>query len=381
MEWGNRELGRARAQARARAGTAFWGASALAGVLAVTITRKIPAPSGWLWPERTRDITGHWSDAFNFLDLIPGPAFLLIYLVYCTAVIAIAWFIRNCLLHWYSSPPLVNDLGRLPFSLKPSYLDVAYLRDGRNGMLAAAVCNLVRMGILSPLMELLPPSYTPKGLKGEPRTLTDLERAICNAVERRVGTRSLSRDSLVTRELSLAESNTRAKLDALGFCTTATVQRTALITSAVAVLLIDGLGVIRLIRSSLRGYSNVELLVMLMIFATVIGLKVLLSVERHHIGARFLRRLKSDAAAAIRRMQAKTTAGDSADVMYAIAACGTAALHGTIYQEAYERLAPRPEPLSYSSDSGSSCSSCSGGSCGGGSCGGGGCGGGGCGGG
>jgi hypothetical protein len=74
-----------------------------------------PAPNGWPWPERHRDLIGSWLDAFNALDLIPGPPFLLLFIVYTAIVIVLLKVLQRLLLDLLEPAPLLTGSGQLPF--------------------------------------------------------------------------------------------------------------------------------------------------------------------------------------------------------------------------------------------------------------------------
>ena len=106
-------------------------------------------PLWWPWPQRHRDLVDHWTDAFSFMDLVPGPAFLFWFSIYAIVVLYLCVLLRNLLMAVGESSNVMAHEKRLPFNLKPTFMEIAYLQGGRRAMLIAAVCNLYRMGILT----------------------------------------------------------------------------------------------------------------------------------------------------------------------------------------------------------------------------------------
>lgn len=348
------------------------------------------APPWSPWPERHRDVVSHWSDAFNCMDLIPGPPFLLLFIVYAAAAITFCYLLRNLLLSTESSD-LMAESNRLPFSLKPGFLEIAYLQGGRRAVLTAAVCNLYRLGILTRALSHAPAiaAVGRSAASAERASLTPLESAISLALDDSADPATLAHSTQVRRELDKTVASAREKLGVLGLTPTPMTWLYTLLTAALAFLLVPGLAVIRVIRSELRGYHNVQLLVLLIILASVLIPVILFRIRTSGAGRRYLCQLQADARPIIRSVQTHSARGTKEDstarhgpeVMYALAACGVAAFAETAYLDIQHILVPPRPQSSWNDWSSNNCSSCSGGSCGGGGCGGGGCGGGGCGGG
>lgn len=339
------------------------------------LAASLPAPSGWPWPERHRDIVGHWSDSFNFLDLIPGPPFLLFYVIFTLACALLCYLFRNRLLAIVEPGAVFLDRARVPFNLKPDFIDLAYLRGGHKFMLAVVACNLHRLGLITGHFRPMPGISI--DYSGVSRRLTPLELAMCDAARRSVYPWRMSRDPHVVTELRLAARKAREKLRLLGFLPTLGSWIIMILCMLLGLFLVDGLAIVRHIRSEIRGYHNLLFLDGLAVVAAIAVFFVLMvRMRQSRAGADYLKQLSEEGRGVLRRFQPRTSPGADAGVIYALAACGMSAASGTIYGDLYDQLNP-PRTSSFVD----SCSSCSGGSCGGGGCGGGGCGGGGCGGG
>ncbi|MEI8197426.1 MAG: TIGR04222 domain-containing membrane protein [Phycisphaerae bacterium] len=342
----------------------------LAGMMVTVLAPTTGAAMAWPWPDRHRDLTGTWLDTFNFLDLIPGPPFLLFFILYAALVVLgikllVRWWVPRV------EGASLLDLGeQVHFELKPSYLELAYLKGGRKAAVEAALCNLHRLRVVSAYLSKrtreIRPVVNPQ--------LHGLERAVAAACEEGTSAHALIYEKRVVRALASFEAAARSKLRMVGLLAARPTYLTALGAIVLALMLVDGLGLIRLARSVMRGYTNIGLLLAL-ILATVPliiwGLKPRLT----RAGARYLRLAKAEYLPLARRVQARMHPWDAPEVLYAVAVCGAGTLDGTDYATIHAALQPPRTP------GGSGGGECGGGGCGGGGCGGGGCGGGGCGGG
>lgn len=333
-----------------------------AGVWAVPVDKgTTPPPGWWPWPDRRCDITHTWLDAFNFLDLIPGPPFIPAFVVYAIAVIVLCRWLQGFALDVVEPLPPELVEGRLPFSLKPNYLELAYLRGGTEAVLEAATCNLYRLGLIDR-------TFTPTSHADVVRSLLPVESAVYTACASFVEPGKVSMDPEVRAALCNFEDNTRAKFRRAGFLPAEESWFVYASFVALALLLVEGLAYVRLHRSLLRNFRNVDILVALMV-ATLVAVPVALHRSRSRFAGRYLKSLQNDCKPGLRRLQSKLAAPDDVESIYVIAAFGAGALSGTAFAELRSALRPP-------SSGGDGCSSCGGGGCGGGGCGGGGCGGG-----
>jgi uncharacterized protein (TIGR04222 family) len=311
------------------------------------------------------DVTGTWLDHFNFLDLVPGPPFLLLFLLWA-AVVLLALRLGQGWLMSLDDPGFARPGGRSPLLRKPTYLEVAWLRGGRQAAVEAALCNLLRLGVVAP--DLTAPATA--GGDG----LDQLERAVLQACVGRAEPHAIGRSSGVAAALDELEETCREKYRGLGYLPGGHVRTRALPLAALALLLIDGVGGLRVARSLLRGYHNLAYLWVEMAVVTAAA-PLVFRRRLTPAGKRFLGRLREEYRPLVRMAQARTVTPDRPSVVYAVALFGAAAFGGTIFADVPARLRPP------AAGGGDSCSGCGGGGCGGGGCGGGGCGGGGCGGG
>ena len=332
-----------------------------AGVWAAPFEKgTTPPPGWWPWPDRRCDITHTWLDAFNFLDLVPGPAFIPLFVVYAAVVILLCRWIQGFVLDAIEPlPPEVFD-GRLPFTLKPNYLELAYLRGDTISVVEAAACSLYRLNLIDE-------KFRPTSRGIVDGSMSPIESAVYLACANGTEPGKISMDPEVRVALENFTTETEAKFRRAGFLPTEESWFVYAAFIALALLLIEGLAYVRLQRSLIRGFSNVEILVLLMGGSAIVAAMGLYR-GQSRFAKRYLAAVRRDCEPALRRMQSKLDAPDSAESIYVLAAFGAGALSGTTYDDM--RVALRPP----SSDG--SCSGCSGGGCGGGGCGGGGCGGG-----
>lgn len=324
-------------------------------------TGGIPAPAWWPWPERHRDIIHTWLDAFNFLDLVPGPPFLLVFIVYVAVTILGCRLLERWILG-HVEAAAVNMLSpRLPFDLKPNYAELAYLRGGKQALVEAVLCNLYRLRLLD--TDLTPkPASQPTARPN----LSSVEYAALKACSISPPY-NLLRDPSMLAAVNTFVTKARHKFGAIGLLPSLSSRLVWLGSCALGLLLIEGLGGVRLARALMRGYTNVELLIALMVIAVLV-IPLALYRRLSRAGDRYIAGLKQSYKPVLRKVQAKVTTPDSAEALYAAAVFGAGALSATSYGLIVKAMMPPA-------------GSCDGGGCGGGGCGGGGCGGGGCGGG
>jgi len=324
-------------------------------------------PSWWPWPECHRDSTNTWLDAFNFLDLIPGPPFLLVFVVYGAIAILGCRLLQGVVLSWVEKVPPRVSRDRLPLDQKLSHLAVAYLRGGRAAVVEAAVCNLYRMGKIDWRLRL-----THAGESIANPSLSPVESAVFNACGEVAEPHRIAQDTDVKAALEDFEARVKPALVQNGLLPSVISWQAYAAFAALALLLVEGMGYVRIQRSLLRGYTNVGFLILLMVVAGIAALFALYR-RRSRLGDRFLARVRDDYKPVLRQLQTKVMRPHAPEALYALAAFGAGALSGTSYALIRDLMKPP-----YAS---ASCGGCGGGGCGGGGCGGGGCGGGGCGGG
>jgi len=341
----------------------------LAAVLALPATSAwAGGPPWWPWPERHQDLTNTWLDAFNFLDLIPGPPFIWMFAAYAALVIVLVKLLTNYLILPRLEGASILDLGdQVRFELKPSYLELAYLHGDRRAVVEAALCNLYRIGVINSGMML---QNNDPGAGARFARLTGVERAVASSCRHFKSAYELVSEPSVSRALSVFAAAAEEKLHRLGLLAAWPTRAVGVAGALTALLLVEGLGIIRLARSVMRGYTNVELLVAVMVFS-LLAIILAFRPRLTRAGAIYLRRMKAEYVVLARKVAARTHPWHAPEVLYAVAACGAAALGGTGYAAIHEAMKPPTQ----------SADGCGGGGCGGGGCGGGGCGGGGCGGG
>lgn len=280
-------------------------------------------PTWWPWPDRYQEITHTWLDAFNFLDLIPGPPFLLAFVLYAAFVILLCRTALTRLLIGLEQQEISASRRRLlTFLKKPSYLEAAYLRGGRKAVIEAAVCNLLRLGVLS-----LDLGGRKLSRVGQPHALTLLENAITSACSAGIEAYRVAGDSGVQAALHTFEGAARGKLMEVGLLPTRNARILWVLLSSLAILLVIGLGYVRLERSLMRGYSNVQFLFLLM-FTGGIAAPPALYRRWSVSGSRYLTELRKHYGAIAQRAQAKFMDWMEPEVLYAIAVLGAGALGG-----------------------------------------------------
>ena len=151
----------------------------LAGMMVLVLAPMTGAAMVWPWPDRHRDLTGTWLDTFNFLDLIPGPPFLLFFILYAALVILLIKLVTLWWLPWVEGASLLDVDEQSHFELKPTYLELAYLKGGRKAAVEAALCNLHRLGVISKYLSKRSPKAHPVPIS----RLQGLERAVATACD------------------------------------------------------------------------------------------------------------------------------------------------------------------------------------------------------
>jgi uncharacterized protein (TIGR04222 family) len=287
----------------------------------------------------------------NPFDL-PGPQFLVVYLVFAAAALAGLYLVRRN-----------REAGAAPSGqLRDPYL-VACLRGGAAEVVRVATLGLIDRGLL--------------GLSGKVVTVqpgADATRGLAN-VEREVLSHFRPFDQLdsvfrARRVLATAESDYGVKLRHLGLLPDSDALRFRALAIVVAIALIAGVAGIKIAVALDRGRSNIGFLIVLAVVAVIIAVKVG-NPFRTSLGSAVLRDLRSLFSGLRGRAAAMRQGSGSTDLLWLAAVFGMTAVPTAAFPFVGEF---RPRPDSGSSGGCGSSSSGDGGGCGGGG-GGGGCGG------
>jgi uncharacterized protein (TIGR04222 family) len=294
----------------------------------------------------------------NPFDL-PGPEFLLSYLILSVVVIAALILLRRAAESGEASKIDLSD----------PYL-IAYLRGGETEALRVALVCLIDRGLL-----IATGTQIKRADKAGPHSVRrPLEKAVLKTYEKPGATSSLFDDL----DLQEACAELKAKLESSELLPDKSVMQARRVRLILAGCILGGVGVVKIIIALERGRTNVGFLIILMIVAMAIAVK-LASPRLTGKGAALLADTQTLYAGLKDRATSIRPGGATLEVVMLAAAFGTGALAGDAF--AYTRtLFPRAKSSSAlsswgSSSCGSSCGSSGGSSCGS-SCGGGGCGGG-----
>jgi uncharacterized protein (TIGR04222 family) len=276
-----------------------------------------------------------------------GPDFLLFYIILSAVLLtALALFRRS------------RESGPLPsLQLEDPYL-FACLKDGPKGVLRACTVSLVDRGFLQVSQGTVSHSAAPPaGTSGQ----TKVEKEVVGhfRVPQRfdkVFSDTFTVDAAKEYEKTLRSHN----LIPDGACFRARLKGLAAVIAAL--LLAAG---IKIAIAISRGHSNVEFLIVLVVFAVVIAFKVG-NPYRTSRGSAYLRSVRNLFTDLKGRAASVRPGGETKELLWLTALFGMSALPASAFP--FIREFPTP------SSSSSSCSSCGGGGCGGGD-GGGGCGG------
>jgi len=291
----------------------------------------------------------------NPFDL-PGPEFLVFYLILATAVIVALVFLRRAA--EAESAPKID--------LSDPYL-IAHLRGGENELLRVAIVSLIDRGLL-----IVNGTQIKRANHAAPDSV---RRAVEKALLERFATTGEATSIFNDPTLKLAcepyqETLTRNLL--LPDESVAQARRTRFIF---ALVVLAGVGGTKVLVALERGRTNVIFLIILTVVALVIAGKV--SFPRLTArGAALLADVQALYSGLKERATFIRPGGASIEPMMLAAAFGVGALAGDGFGYT-KTLFPRAQNSTTSSSCGSSCGSSGGSSCGGGGCGGGcgGCGG------
>ena len=289
----------------------------------------------------------------NPFDL-PGPEFLLFYIIFSVVVIAASILWRRG-----------SESGSAPkIDLSEPYL-IAYLRGGEKEAMAVALVSLIDRGLL-----VLNGTVIERAANAGPHSVRrTLEKALMETYAKPGTATSI----LIDPKLQAVCENYREALKRDQLLPDHSLSRARILRFIVIIALLGGTGAFKVYVAYERGRSNVQLLIILMIVAVVIAGKFAFP-RLTGSGAALVADIQTLYAGLKQRAGTLPAGGASVDVMMLAAAFGVGALAGDAFN--YTRtLFPRARSGATGSSWGSSSSCSSGSSCGS-SCGGGGCGGG-----
>lgn len=310
-----------------------------------------------------------------------GPRFLLFYAAVALATLVACWLVVK-LSDWTRLMPTPA----VPPT--PDPYEIAYLRDGEDGVGTAALFGLVQRGYLETIEQ--PDGAVIRRAAGhpDPRLLTQLERRLFESFkEPRKPLNRFGRLDVV-EEIKGGCQEYERKLRREHLLAPPDARRTASVALYGGLLVILGLGGYKLAVALWKGYTNVWFLVGIALFSSVV-----LGMVCQKPYARLSRRgeayLKKLQAAFEQLKHRQRTATDAQPLAHAafdpsmlllVGLFGHYVLAGTAHEQYYRTLYASQPSSSSGTDGGgdggsSSSDSGGGGSCGGGSCGGGGCGG------
>lgn len=282
---------------------------------------------------------------------LPGPEFLVFYVVFAIAVIAAFYAGRN---YYEAGPP--------PSAQFTDPLLFACLRGGPKEVVRVATLGLIDRGLL----------------RTADRTLTRAPEATPGVVRRRIDKEVLSYfahpadvDAVLQRPsvLRVAEEEYEDQLRRLGLIPDGGTLRMRFLLWIATLAALLAVGVTKLIMAYSTGRSNVLLLVVLMAVAVFVATKIR-SPYRSAVGSSYLANIRSMFEGLRERASSIRPGSGSRDLLWLTALFGIGSLPVTAFPT-IRHLWPTPSSTS-SSGGGTSCGS-SGSGCGGG--GGGGCGG------
>ncbi len=291
----------------------------------------------------------------NPFDL-PGPEFLVFYLILATAVIVALVFLRRA-----------AESDNAPKIDLSDPLLIAYLRGGENELLRVAIVSLIDRGLL--IVNGTQIKRADNVVPGSVR------RAVEKALLEKFATPGEANSIFNDPTLKLACEPYHETLKRNLLLPDDSVGHARLTRFMVAFLVLAGVGGIKVLVALERGRTNVIFLIILTVVALVIAGKV--SFPRLTArGAALLSDVQTLYAGLKERASFIRPGGETIEPMMLAAAFGVGALAGDGFGYT-KTLFPRAQSSTYTSSCGSSCGSSSGSSCGGGGCGGGcgGCGG------
>jgi uncharacterized protein (TIGR04222 family) len=303
-----------------------------------------------------------------------GPEFLVFYFLFAAAVIGCIILLRRRDENHESGKPPLDD----------PYL-VAYLRSGEAEAVRVAALSLFDRGLLT----IKSSGSSSPFSRGENRLeLTDTRaiESVRRPLEKRV-LEAFKTPVPISTTLELLESsapclNYARNLEQLGLLPGEATREKRKIRKQIAIGLLLGVAILKILIAISRGRTNVLLLIILAILAACVTARIS-NPFRTARGDKFLADVKSLFASIRSRSDSLRPGGATSDLVWLASAYGLTAVPTLIFPHVsafFPRKPLRNWGSTGSGDSGGFFSSCGSTSCGGGGCGGGGCGGGGCGG-
>jgi uncharacterized protein (TIGR04222 family) len=303
----------------------------------------------------------------NPLDL-RGPEFLRFYVVYGLGVFLLAWLAR-LVWRWADQVPPGARWGPGIYPAEGDAYTIALLRGGSKEVALAVIGRLVAEGFLYLQGDSLRQPETPPSDRSR---LSPLEEAALAALAPFTsGTSGYAPPaalSLVVKTLEPRLAGARMDLEQAGLAPGARQRDGYHTVGLAALLLVPGLGALKLLVAWMRGRGNVGFLIVLLIVSLVVSFKLMKPPLQTAAGKRYLKWLRESHQGLVKMVSAGRRQG-----------FGELALVAGIFGlESLPTLAPLqkamiPPPSSSDGGGGGSCSSSSG--CGGGGGCGGGCGG------
>lgn len=294
-----------------------------------------------------------------------GPEFLQFYLVYGIAALVGFRILRTLWIRTrLSSTSTRWSPGTYP--REGDAYPIAFLRGGPQEVIEAILGRLVATGRLALDGKTLRRGHAP--LDG-PR-LTSLEQTAISAIPD--GTPAASASSLIKKALGSTVESLQDDLERNGLLVTAEQRKALSGFTALALLALPGLGLVKLVVAWNRGHTNVGYLILLTILYFFLVRWVMKAPRQTPAGREYLAWLQSSHQGL--RNQATKDWRPEGETALLMGIFGAASLTTLPYMHDLQR-ARQPEGVSSSSGGDGGGSSDSGGDGGGGSCGGGGCGG------
>jgi len=308
----------------------------------------------------------------NPLDL-RGPEFLSFYLLYGIAVFLLAGLARLIWHRTSETAPLGTRWSPGTYPAEGDAYTLAYLRGGTREVAVTVLGRLMAEGFFLLEGETLRQPQSPSADRSR---LSAIEQAALDSISSALESHPLGLAppqalSRVESALEPRMAEARRDLETSGLMPGDDQRRGYRRIGLGAILLVTGLGLAKLAVALARGRSNVQILIVLMIVATFLGLKLMQLPARTAAGTRYLKWLRESHQGLVQMVSSGRRPGYGELVLVA-AIFGVEMLPG--FTTLRQALIPPPPP---GGDGGSSCSSssCSSGSGCGGGCGGGGCGG------
>jgi uncharacterized protein (TIGR04222 family) len=279
---------------------------------------------------------------------LPGPQFLVFYVLFAVIVLGLLYLGRRA--YESGTPPTIE--------FKDPYL-FACLNGGPAEVIRVATVGLVDRGLLQLTGATAHTAANIAPQFGQPQ----IEREILAHFR---GGASVSSAWENRKLLDVARTNYEDRLRSLNLLPNAETQSMRRLALALAITALLGLGIIKIWIALSAGRRNIEILVVLMVAATVLA-TYRWNPYRTRLGNDYLESVRTLFTGLRDRAGSLRPGGATREVLWLTALFGAALLPSAIFPVAAYAW-PKPAP----SSSGSSCGSSGGGSCGGG---GGGCGG------